>query len=188
MNFREIVAREFARFGSLSNLQLDQLEAHYNLLVRWNAKLNLTRIESVEQAALLHYCESLWVGSQLPPGPLTIADIGTGAGFPGTPIAILRPECAVTLVESHQRKAVFLRESTRDLPNVKVAAERAETLQAPFDWVISRAVTPGDVLDLQISQRFAVLVGPEDARKLGGIPAPWGEGRFLAFVPRGTST
>jgi 16S rRNA (guanine527-N7)-methyltransferase len=186
MTFRETVAREFP----LSERHLDRLQAHYELLVRWNAKLNLTRIESVEQAAQLHYCESLYLGSKLPPGPLRIADVGTGAGFPGTPISILRPECHVTLVESHQRKAVFLRESTRDLPNVTVFAGRAEALTETFDWVVSRAVTPKDVLELPISRQFALLVGSEDAAKLGGIPIPWGQGRFLAIlqrgVPRGT--
>lgn len=186
MTLREIVAREFP----LSDKQLDQLQAHYDLLVKWNAKLNLTRIESVEQAALLHYCESLYLGSKLPPGPLRIADVGSGAGFPGTPLSILRPECHVTLVESHQRKAVFLRESTRDLPNVTVFAERAESLSETFDWAVSRAVTPEDVLRLPISKQFALLVGPEDAQKLGGSPLPWGKGRFWAIVqhsvPRGT--
>ncbi len=81
MIFREIVSREFP----LSGKQLDQLQAHYDLLVKWNAKLNLTRIESVEQAAQLHYCESLYLGSKLPVGSICIADIGSGAGFQGSP-------------------------------------------------------------------------------------------------------
>jgi 16S rRNA (guanine527-N7)-methyltransferase len=182
MTLREIISREF----SLSDKQLNQLQAHYDLLVKWNAKLNLTRIESVEQAALLHYCESLYLGSKLPSGSIWIADIGSGAGFPGFPIAVLRPECRITLVESHQRKAVFLRESTRDLANVTVFAGRAEDLKESFDWVVSRAVTAEDVLKLPISKQFALLVGPEEAQKLEGKPLPWGKGRFLATVPRGT--
>jgi 16S rRNA (guanine(527)-N(7))-methyltransferase RsmG len=181
MNFTE-----FQRFAPLSTQQIAQLQAHYELLMRWNPKLNLTRIESPEAAELLHYCESLYLGASLPAGPLTIADIGTGAGFPGIPIAILRPESHITLVESHQRKAVFLREATRDLPNVKVFSGRAQDLAGPFDWVVSRAVTPAEVLELPISQRFAVLVGPEDSSRLGGFPLPWGDGRNLASVPRGT--
>ena len=186
MTFTEVLVREFAPYAALSPLQIAQLEAHYNLLVRWNANLNLTRIESPEMAARLHYCESLYLGLALPPGALKIADIGTGAGFPGIPISILRPECHVTLVESHQRKAVFLREATRERPNVTVIAGRAQDLSGPFDWVVSRAVTPGEVLALPISTHFAVLVGPEDSQKLGGFPLPWGEGRNLASVPRGT--
>jgi 16S rRNA (guanine527-N7)-methyltransferase len=169
MTFREIIAQEFP------SAPLDQLEQHFELLSRWNQKLNLTRIESVEDAARLHYCESLYLGTKLPPGPLRIADVGTGAGFPGTPIAILRPECEVTLIESHQRKAVFLRESTRDLKNVRVFSGRAEDLKERFDWVVSRAVTPEDVLKLPLANDFALLVGPE----IGGDPLPWGKGRFL---------
>jgi 16S rRNA (guanine(527)-N(7))-methyltransferase RsmG len=177
---------EFKRFAPLTDGQIAQLKAHYDLLVRWNAKLNLTRIESPESAELLHYCESLYLGAALPSGALKIADIGTGAGFPGIPMAILRPECHITLVESHQRKAVFLKEATRELANVKVVAGRAQDLVGPFDWVVSRAVTPSEVLGLPISQQFAVLVGPEDSQRLGGFPLPWGEGRNLASVPRGT--
>ena len=75
----------------LPSEQIDLLEAHYNLLTQWNARLNLTRIESVEDAVRLHYCESLFVGTRLPAGPLRIVDVGSGAGFPGIPIAILRP-------------------------------------------------------------------------------------------------
>lgn len=186
MTFRELVAQEFAPYGTLTPLQLDQLQNHYDLLVKWNPKLNLTRITTLEDAARLHYCESLYLGACLPPGALSIADIGSGPGFPGIPVAILRPDCQVTLVESHQRKAVFLRESTRELPNAKVVSGRAEDLKTRFDWVIARAVTPGDVLRLPISAHFALLVGPEDSERLGGSPLPWGQGRFIASVPRGT--
>lgn len=175
---------EFQRFAPLSEQQIGQLNAHFELLVRWNAKLNLTRITA--EAEQLHYCESLYVGQALPAGSFCICDIGSGAGFPGIPIAILRPECQVTLVESHQRKAVFLREATRDLPNVTVFSGRSQDLKKSFEWVVSRAVTPGEVLALPISKQFAVLVGPEDAQRLGGFPLPWGKGRFLTSVPRGT--
>src|ERR1041384_4020535 len=130
--FRELVAREFAPYHALTSGQLDQLEAHYRLLIRWNPRLNLTRITSVEEAARLHYCESLFAGYLLPRGSLRIADVGSGAGFPGIPIAILRPECSVTLVESHQRKSVFLREASRNLKNVSVITVRAENLQPDF--------------------------------------------------------
>src|SRR5258706_9503400 len=127
--FRELLAREFAPYGTLSPAQLDQCEAHYALLLRWNPKLNLTRMDSVEEAARLHYCESLLMGQKLPAGPLRIADIGSGAGFPGIPMAILGPEFTVTLGQSHQRKAVFLIQATRDFPNLQVVTERAENRQ-----------------------------------------------------------
>jgi hypothetical protein len=76
--FRELLSQEFAPFGSLSAQQLDALEAHYNLLMRWNARLNLTRILKLEEIVRFHYCESLFLGTRLPAGPYTVADIGSG--------------------------------------------------------------------------------------------------------------
>ena len=180
--FRELLVREFAPYGSLTVEQIDALEAHYKLLTQWNPRLNLTRIESVEDAVRLHYCESLFVGSKLPAGPLRIVDVGSGAGFPGIPIAILRPESTVTLIESHQRKGVFLREASRNLKNVSVVTDRAENLKADFDWSVSRAVSPRDILKLKLANNLTLLVGSEDVagsdrREL----LPWGTDRYLVF-------
>ena len=180
--FRDLLAREFAPYGSLTPNQLERLEAHFNRLTQWNARLNLTRIESVEEAVRMHYCESLLVGTRLPPGPLRIVDVGSGAGFPGIPVAILRPESTVTLVESHQRKGVFLSEASRELKNVNVVTDRAENLKDEYDWLISRAVSPDDVLKLRLANNLAVLVGSDalptsKAREL----IPWGTNRFLVF-------
>jgi 16S rRNA (guanine(527)-N(7))-methyltransferase RsmG len=180
--FRELLVREFAPYGSLSDSQLDLLEAHYNLLVRWNARLNLTRIDNLQDAVRLHYCESLFVGTKLPPGPIRVVDVGSGAGFPGIPIAILRPECPVTLVESHQRKAVFLREGSRQLQNVIVVTDRAENLQPEFDWLVSRAVAARDVLNLNLASNLALIVGSEETPGFKRREAvPWGTGRYLMF-------
>ena len=180
--FQELLKREFGPYGSLTARQLDLLEAHYNLLRQWNARLNLTRIDSLEEAIRLHYCESLFAGTKLPAGPLQIADVGSGAGFPGFPIAVLRPECIVTLVESHRRKAVFLREAIRNLGNVRVVTSRAENLKTKFDWVVSRAVSPRDVVKFGISNNFALLVGSEEAVGFENRQRiPWGTNRFLTF-------
>ena len=180
--FRELLAKEFGPYGTLTAGQLDQLENHYILLQRWNARLNLTRIESLEAAVRLHYCESLFAGGQLPPGPLSIVDVGSGAGFPGIPIAILRPECSVVLVEAHQRKAVFLREAGRDLKNISVVTDRAENLRNSYDWVISRAVSPASVLKLKLANNLALLVGRETSPGFDRREAvPWANGRFLEF-------
>ena len=135
------------------------LEAHYELMLRWNAKLNLTRITDRAEAWERHYKESMFLAHKLPAGPLRIADVGSGAGFPGIPIAIVRPECTVTLIESHQRKSVFLREATRDLPNVRVLAMRAEDVTETFDWIVSRAVSPEDVVKLNLAPNIALLTG-----------------------------
>src|SRR5580704_17440976 len=113
--------------------------------MRWNKTLNLTAIRNREEAIERHYCESLFLGARLPAGALRIADIGSGAGFPGLPVAVLRPDCSMTLIESHQRKAVFLREASRKVLNVRVLAKRAEDVDEEFDWVISRAVSYEDL-------------------------------------------
>ncbi len=159
--FRELLFAEFGPYAELSEDQLDRLEEHYSLLVRWNQRLNLTRIEGLLESVRFHYCESLYLSLKLPPGPLRVADVGSGGGFPGIPIAVLRPDLQVTLIESHKRKAVFLRESVRALLNVRVLPVRAEEVQERFDWVVSRAVTPKQVLSVGL----ASALRPTDRRQ-----------------------
>ena len=186
--FKEVLAAEFAPYGVLSELQLDQLESHFRFLSQWNAKLNLTRIRELADSVRFHYCESLFLARFLPPGSHRIVDIGSGGGFPGIPVAIARPECEVTLVESHQRKAVFLRESSRTLKNVCVLSKRAEEIADRFDWLVSRAVAPSDVLNLRVADNVALLIGDDDAAGLEGSTEqiPWGEHRVLFHVKRRT--
>jgi 16S rRNA G527 N7-methylase RsmG len=183
--FVDEVRAAFAPYAALSDEQLSHLETHYGLLTHWNKILNLTRIRSVGDAVRLHYCESLFVGYALPPGSWSVVDVGSGAGFPGIPFAVLRPECAVELVESHQRKAVFLREASRDLPNVKVTAGRADSVTRGRDWVIARAVRPGDVLSLGLAPRAALLMSSSDLHALPKpeqvFQLPWATQRILAM-------
>jgi 16S rRNA (guanine527-N7)-methyltransferase len=163
------------------------LETHYELLRRWNKTINLTSINELEATVERHYGESIFLGFHLPPKPVNIGDIGSGAGFPGIPVAILRPDCTVTLIESHQRKSVFLREATRKLPNVQVLSKRAEDVTERFDVAISRAVSYQDLegsLDKLAS--FAILLSGGEAPpdSLGfvwdaPIALPWGNQRFL---------
>ena len=171
-DFKSLLSLEFFPYGVLTPQQLTLLEEHYRLLLRWNQKINLTRITSLQDAVRYHYCESLYLATRLPDGPLRIVDIGSGAGFPGIPVAIYRPDCTVDLVESHQRKEVFLREAARELTNVRVVAQRAESLTDSYDWTISRAVRPEDVLQLDLAPQVAVL-GSD------GESLPWGEKRAL---------
>jgi len=170
--FKSLLASEFSPYGAVSPQQLTLLEEHYRLLLRWNRKINLTRITSLQDAVRYHYCESLYLATRLPEGQLRVVDIGSGAGFPGIPVAIYRPELSVDLVESHQRKAVFLREASRGLTNVCVLPRRAEGVTASYDWTISRAVRPEDVVRLNLAPHVAVL-GAE------GENLPWGENRAL---------
>jgi 16S rRNA (guanine527-N7)-methyltransferase len=171
-DFKSLLASEFSPYGALSSQQLTHFEEHYRLLLRWNQKINLTRITSLEDAVRYHYCESLFLAKRLPEGALRIVDIGSGGGFPGVPVAIYRPECTVDLVESHQRKAVFLREAARKLTNVRVLAQRADKVTDSYDWTVSRAVRPEDVLKLNLAPHVAVL-------GIEGEGLPWGEKRAL---------
>ena len=181
--FRDLVRRCFA----LTDEQAATLERHYELLCRWNRVLNLTRIEALEQAVERHYCEALFLANHLPDIPdLRIADIGSGPGFPGFPVAVVRPRCQVTLIESHQRKAVFLREVSRSLPNVRVLSVRAESVAETFDWSISRAVRYADLAKplQRFGGRVSLLTGAEEPPANWGfvwdvIAVPGGQQRFL---------
>jgi 16S rRNA (guanine527-N7)-methyltransferase len=141
-------------------LEFPELEAHYRLLEKWNRTLNLTRIEDVER----NYGESLFLGRHLPAGRLRICDIGSGAGFPGFPVAIFRKDCEVTLIEAHQRKAVFLKEASRGIPNIRVVAKRAEDVAEKYDWAVSRAVSDVDLSAVlpRLAGQVALLTGAEE--------------------------
>lgn len=176
----------------LSARQLEQLHAHYELLQRWNRRMNLTTVEPGPQQVRRHIQESLFFGEHLPGLATSLADIGSGAGFPGIPLAILQSAWSVTLVESNQRKSVFLREASRDLENVRVLAKRGEEVAETFDWVISRAVNPREVIALvpRLAPRVGLLLGEEDFLALRNWPGiawkepvrlPWGDRRICAY-------
>lgn len=192
--FRELLRQKLAGVASPSPQELRALEEHYELLVRWNRVLNLTSIEGLAEAVERHYCESVFLAAHLPPGAFRLVDLGSGAGFPGLPVAVLRPDCTVTLVEAHRRKAVFLREASRQLPNVRVLSARfGEVTEAPFDRVISRAVSYEDLTPAleRIGRAADLLTGDEDPPESLGfvwetpMRLPWGRNRFLrSGVPR----
>ncbi len=161
--FRAVLATELGSVCDATSDQLDRLASHYELMLRWNQRLNLTRVVDVLDAVRKHYCEAAIIASMLPAGPLRVADVGSGAGFPGLPVAILRPDLTVTLIESHQRKSVFLREASRGLGNVDVVSDRAESLPGgSFGWVISRAVRFEDVLGARLSPNVMLLLSETD--------------------------
>jgi len=143
--FADLVRERAKAIADLSSQQVSALERHYQLLLKWNKVLNLTRITDEVEAVERHYFESLFLASHLPAVARRVADVGSGPGFPGIPVAVLRPDCEVTLIESHQRKSVFLREATRSLPNVKVLTGRAEEVKGEFDLITSRAVSYQDL-------------------------------------------
>ncbi len=127
--------------AALDASDVQRFDAYLALLVRWNARTNLTAIRDEADIRRRHFLESILVARALPAGIGSLLDFGSGAGFPGIPIAICRPEIAVTLAESQHKKAAFLREAVRNLGlSTQVHADRAELLAAEFDCVAMRAV------------------------------------------------
>lgn len=116
-------------------------ESYLEILLRWNSRTNLTAIRNPEGILARHFVESIVCARALPRGIRTLLDFGSGAGFPGIPIALCRPEIAVTLAESQGKKAAFLREAVRVLGiPVAVHGGRAESLSSLFECVAMRAV------------------------------------------------
>jgi len=132
---------------SIGDTSVDQLDSYLDLLLKWNAKTNLTAVREPEEIVRMHFGESLFAGQQmvsrLSAPAATLLDYGSGAGFPGLPIQILFPAVQVTLAESQSKKASFLREAVRTLGlATAVHAGRVEDMPAGrvFDVVTLRAV------------------------------------------------
>jgi 16S rRNA (guanine527-N7)-methyltransferase len=184
----------------LSEQQLSQLSAYLDLLMHWNQRINLTAVRDAEHIVTRHFGESLFAARMLlprsaasgrdsaadivtaePPLPprserpssgFHVNDIGSGAGFPGLPLKIYAPEIALTLIESNQKKATFLKEVVRTLRlmSVNVFAGRAESFKEPADLVTMRAVERFDqTLPIAASQvapggSLGLLIGDAQRR------------------------
>jgi 16S rRNA (guanine527-N7)-methyltransferase len=156
----------------LAPIQLEQISTYINLLLRWNARINLTAIRNEEEIVTRHFGESFFLAryvvprsvdrqgagtpaqleaSAVPQGPTRILDIGSGAGFPALPIKIWDPEIHLIMIESNHKKAAFLREVARalTLTNVDVIADRAEALAARED------VPRANIVTLRAVENFA---------------------------------
>ena len=175
-----------------------QLSAYLDLLLKWNARTNLTAIREPEEMVRRHFGESLFagmhLGTRLSPGA-SVLDFGSGAGFPGLPIQLLHPEFQVTLAESQGKKASFLREAVRTLGlTTEVWADRVEAMPlvhgAPrrFDAVTLRAV---DNMQQALAEARQRVVPGRLARNLstetapgGGVPSPARRCPGLADLPQ----
>ena len=149
----------------LSSSQLESISIYIDILIRWNSRINLTAIRDPEDIVTRHFGESLFAARHLFPGfssvspvssvlkdfdstdDVRVADLGSGAGFPGLPIRIWSPNISLTLIESNHKKAAFLSEVLRSLTltNVNIQNTRAESLTesstaGAFDVVALRAV------------------------------------------------
>lgn len=118
-----------------------QFEAYLHVLLRWNSRTNLTAVRDEDGILRRHFLECIACARALPFEVRTLLDFGSGAGFPGLPIALCRPEIEVTLAESQGKKAAFLREVVRTLGlSVAVHGGRADTVGRRFGCVALRAV------------------------------------------------
>jgi 16S rRNA (guanine527-N7)-methyltransferase len=125
--------------------QVLQIQQYIKMLLAWNDKVNLTAIRDPVEILYRHFCESMFAGISVPVEAGRLADVGSGGGFPGLPLKILRPGLRVFLVESNLKKATFLAEVTRELGlrDTQVLVRRYEELGeevAPLDFVCSRAL------------------------------------------------
>jgi 16S rRNA (guanine527-N7)-methyltransferase len=130
---------------SIEQNQVLLIQKYIKILLHWNEKLNLTAIRDPLEILHRHFCESMFGVVAVPISFGRLADIGSGAGFPGIPMKILRPELDLFLVESNIKKGTFLAEVLRELElaNARVLINRYEELSedlAPLDYVCSRAV------------------------------------------------
>lgn len=168
-----------ARGGvELSDAQVAQLGRYLDLLVEWNARLNLTRIVDRADAEVRHVADALSLLEHVPRDAKMLADVGTGGGVPGVPLAIARPELKVTLVDSTKKKldAVAAMCGELGLANVSVHHGRAETMRRTFDVVTARAVAALPELvawcDGLLGPRSVLLAmkGPRVREELDALP------------------
>jgi 16S rRNA (guanine527-N7)-methyltransferase len=125
----------------LDGVLAGRFEGYLSLLLRWNTRVNLTAIRDEEGILRRHFIESIACARLLPAGITTLLDFGSGAGFPGIPIALCRSEISVTLAESQGKKAAFLSEAVRVLGvAAMVHSGRADLLHNSFDCITLRAV------------------------------------------------
>jgi 16S rRNA (guanine527-N7)-methyltransferase len=201
----------------LSATQLHSISTYIDLLQHWNARINLTAIRNEEEIVTRHFGESLFTARHLfprvpsvPPvvkdvdaAKARVADVGSGAGFPGIPIKLWAPNIALTLIESSQKKATFLRELSRalTLTDINIQNARAETLPpSTFDVVTLRAVErlpkvlPVAANLLAPSGRLALLIATNQLEPTRStlpnlswdapIPVPQSQSRLLLIAHR----
>jgi 16S rRNA (guanine527-N7)-methyltransferase len=179
-----------------------RFEAYLALLMHWNSRLNLTAVRDVEGILSRHFVECILCAREIPAGTKAVLDFGSGAGFPGIPIALCRPEVSVTLAESQGKKAAFLREAVRTLGlGATVYSGRAEALGAVFDCVAMRAVdrmeeavvagsrmvTPHGSLVLMVTgrevERLELAVGP-GFKRVRTVALPGSNDRVIVVKTR----
>jgi 16S rRNA (guanine527-N7)-methyltransferase len=155
---------------SLSREQQQALLRYVALMQKWNQVYNLTAIREPERMLSHHILDSLAVVSHIRPG--RVLDVGSGAGLPGIPLAVARPELTVTLLDSNQKKTAFIQQVIAELglKNAQVINQRVENWRAPrpFDTIISRAFA--ELSDFVRQTRHLLAPGGEFVAMKGQRP------------------
>lgn len=158
----------------LTDAQAARLDTYAALLVEWNEKMNLTAITAPDEMLVKHFADSLTAAPYLPSEPFSLIDVGTGAGFPGVPLGILRPDCQLTLLDSLNKRLIFLEalcgavgvDATRVHARAEEGGQKQE-LREQFDVATARAVAALPVLCeyclpfVKVGGVFLALKGPD---------------------------
>jgi 16S rRNA (guanine527-N7)-methyltransferase len=187
--------------ASLTPDQLAAISNYLDLLLRWNAHTNLTAIREPEEIVTRHFGESLFAAAQLLPKSdvrMHAIDVGSGAGFPGLPLKIYAPGLHLTLIESQQKKATFLKEVVRTLhlDKVDVFTGRAQDCPAHADLVTLRAVERFEIVlpaaasllrySCEPPSRLALLIGSEQV-ELAHVLLPAMQWQAPIPIPQSTA-
>ena len=176
---KDLFARVAAPFGVEVTPELaEKLDIYARLLMEWNEKMNLTAITDSQGIAVKHFADSLTAAALMPAGEFSLIDVGTGAGFPGVPLALYRPDCRLTLLDSLNKRLTFLdtvcREVGLEATLIHARAEeggRNPDLRERYDVACARAVANLPVLSeyclpfVKVGGRFIALKGPDADRE-----------------------
>jgi len=162
---------------ALSDVAAEKIRAYIAILLHWNRSISLTTVTEPGEILKFHFGESIFASAEVDHEKSRLADVGSGAGFPGLPLAIVSPGLHVTLIESNTRKCAFLSEVARELrlDTVKVFRGRMEDYPLepePFSFVTARAVGNHRKLlawtrrQVGSSGRILLWLGASDSREI----------------------
>lgn len=182
MNFTDFLMDAANIYGlTLSDEQLLDFNRYYEMLVEWNEKMNLTAITAPQDVAVKHMIDSLsCYDEEIFSAGVSVADVGTGAGFPGLPLKIFRPQIDLTLMDSLNKRLLFLQTVTNELGLDKVAIVHARAEEAgrnkehrqQYQIVVSRAVARLNVLSeyclpfVRVGGYFVALKGAQSEQEV----------------------
>lgn len=175
--FSQCVSSLETRFGlTLDQTQRNGVRTYLRLLAKWNSRVNLTRVARTEDRLRFHFFESFWLAERFLEPSQSVADVGTGAGFPGMAMQLYRPSLSLTLIEKNFKKTVFLREVARALSlRARIVHGEAENVA---DWegiqlVTVRGLKPSPGLTEALADRgipLLALHGEKSSETLKGRP------------------